>query len=166
MRPWGRAMALTKHKAGCFIDALELALGAPANVIAERYQLLVPDHDPDVDGYHPSITNMILLEKFGIGTTEIDLRPINDAGEEVNPDVTNVVASWFKRPGFKCVAVGLNSNNEPHANAFCRGRWIDTIGPTHLDEPSIQLLSLFVMDLPLVEAEQKGVDDADKAESV
>ena len=145
-------MSLTKRKASCFIDALELALGAPANIVAEAYQLLVPGHDADIDGYHPSVVSMVLLEKYGIGITEIDLRPTAEDGSELEPAITDVVARWFARPAFKCIAVGLNSNHEPHAVAFRNGRWIDPVGPTHLDQPSIQLISLYVMDLaPSVE---------------
>jgi len=144
---------LIKRKASCFVDALELALGAPADAIAKRYQELDPDHDPDTMGYHPSIVNMVLLEKFGIGITEIELRPVGEDGEELDPGVTDVVAGWFKKVGFKCVVIGLNEKGEPHANAFRNGRFIDPSGPNHLDEPSVQLHSIFVMDLPLQDAD-------------
>lgn len=150
---------LTKRKASCFIDALDLALGAPADYVAEAYQALVPDHDPDVDGYHPSVVNMVLLERFGIGITEIDLRPVGDNGEELAAGITDVVAGWFKRPGFKCVVTGINSKGTPHANAFCNGRFIDPVGPTHLEQPSVQLVSVWLMDLqPLLPVAEAATD--------
>ena len=140
---------LIKSKASCFIDALEIALGAPADRVAARYQELVPDHDPDVDGYHPSVVNMVLLEKFGIGITEIDLRPVGEDGSELNPTITDVIAGWFQLPAFACVVVGLNEKGNPHANAFRGGRFIDPTGPTHLTEPSVRLVSIWVMALPI-----------------
>jgi len=156
---------LIKRKASCFLDALELAMGAPAQEIADRYIELVPDHDLDEDGFHPSIVNMVLLEKFGIGITEVDLRPVGEDGEELAEGITDVVASWFKRPAFKCVLVGLNEKGNPHANAFRYGRFIDPVGPNHLDQPSVKLVSIWVMDLPPEQVTESPITDDEEDKS-
>lgn len=138
----------------CFIDAVEIAFGVRSEVLAQEYRALVSgdkDHDPDEHGYHPSIVNQILLERFGRAMTEIDLVPTHvyqDSVITLNGPTENVV-SWFRRPEFACVAVGLrNSNYQPHANAFVNGRFHEPSTKEPLEEPNIQLQSIWLVGLP------------------
>lgn len=148
-------MALVKSKASCFIDCLEIALQANAQVIARDYRDIInnPDVDPDTEGYHPSIVNQCLLERFGLGVAEIDVLPVNESGETYSDDPTRYVTSWFKRPGFQCVLTGpRNTNGEEHANAYTSGKFFDANG-AELNEPNIQIRKLWVLGIPVLEAQ-------------
>ena len=160
-------MALVKSKSSCFIDCLELGLQANAQTIARDYRDIVnnPDVDPDTEGYHPSIVNQCLLERFGRGLVEIDVLPVGEDGEKFSDDPTGYITSWFKRPGFQCVVTGpRNSNGEEHANAYTNGRFFDSSGEP-LDEPNIQIRTVWVLGLPILQVEpQPEAEDVDSAE--
>lgn len=156
---------LVKSKASCFIDCLEIGLQANAQVIARDYRDIIgPDVeiDPDTEGYHPSIVNQCLLERFGRGIAEIDVLPVDESGEKYSDDPTGYITGWFKRPGFQCVVTGpRNSNGEEHANAFTNGQFFDANG-SPLDEPNIQIRTVWVIGIPTLQV--KGEDDAGQAE--
>lgn len=157
-------MPLVKTKASCFIDCLEVGMQANAQTLARDYRDIIDDVevDPDTEGYHPSIVNQCLLERFGRGLTEIDLRPVDEDGNPFGSTVTEYIVSWFKRPGFQCVVTGpRNSNGEEHANAYRDGQFFESDG-TPLDEPSIQLRTVWVLGIPVLRVE--GDDDAGQAE--
>jgi hypothetical protein len=143
-------MSLVKSPASCFIDAIEIALGCPADLIEGYYSELSAGDRPDVDGYHSSLVQMVLLEQFGIGLSEIDISPSQADGTPMDPCVTDRVVSWFSRPGFRCVATGINRAGTAHAVAFYNGSWIDPARDTLelLDEPPIQMAALWVMSIP------------------
>lgn len=157
-------MPLVKAKASCFIDAIEVGLQGNAQTIARDYRDLLgndPDIDPDTEGYHSSLVNQCLLERFGKGLTEIDLIPSQD-GNRFPDCVTGYVTSWFKRPGFQCVVTGPRvSNGEEHANAYLNGQFFDSDG-TPLEEPNIQLRTVWVLGIPVLQTE--GETDAGQAE--
>jgi hypothetical protein len=158
---------LVKSKASCFIDCIELGLQANAQTIARDYRDIVnnPDVDPDTEGYHPSIVNQCLLERFGKGLCEIDVLPVGEDGEKYSDDPTGYVTRWFKRPGFQCVVTGpRTSNGEEHANAYTNGQFFDADG-TPLEEPNIQIRTVWVLGVPMLRAEpEPEVEDADPAE--
>lgn len=149
-------MALVKSKASCFIDCLEIALQANAQIIARDYRDIIgeaADTDPDTEGYHPSIVNQCLLERFGRGVAEIDVLPVDENGEKYSDDPTRYITGWFKRPGFQCVITGpRNSNGEEHANAYTSGKFFDASG-AELDEPNIQIRKVWVLGIPVLEVQ-------------
>ena len=157
---------LVKSKASCFIDCIEIGLQANAQTIARDYRDLIgPDVeiDPDTEGYHPSIVNMALLERFGRGLSEIDIIPAGEDGKPYSDDPTRYLTNWFKRPGFQCVVTGPRvSNGEEHANAYTNGQFFEADG-TPLEEPSIQLRSIWVLGIPILRTEE-GDDDAVQTE--
>lgn len=159
---------LVQTKASCYIDALELGLGAPADEIAAAYKEIIPDHDDDKDPYHPSIVNMILLEKFGIGVTEIDATPLGDEGQpyEAQENIIGTIASWFRRPGFRAVITGLNDDDVEHANGYQNGVFLDPASGLGLEEPSVRFRSIWVMGLPdAPKVLEEDVDHDDQTES-
>jgi hypothetical protein len=155
-------MALIKSKASCFVDCIEIGLQANAQVIARDYKDIIGesiDVDPETEGFHPSIVNQCLLERFGRGLVEIDVMPVDEDGEKYSDDPTRYVTGWFKRPGFQCVLTGpRTSNGEEHANAYTSGKFFDANG-AELDEPNIQIRKLWVLGIPVLEA-QPDVDSA------
>lgn len=156
---------MVNSKASCFIDCLELALQASANLIARDYRdILGPDadSDPDTEGYHPSIVNQCLIERFGRGLTELDVLPVDENGEKYSDDPTRYITGWFKRPGFQCVITGpRNSNDEEHANAYTGGQFYDANGQP-LEEPNIQIRKVWVLGVPTLLKE--GDTDAGETE--
>jgi hypothetical protein len=143
-------MPLVKSKASCFIDCIDTALGVSAATIARDYKDVIGEattHDPDVDAYHPSIVNQVLIERFGEGLTELDFRPVDAEGNEIAPDLTDRLTSWFKRPGLRCVVTGRRADGSPHANAFIHGLFFDSDG-TELLEPNISLLAIWCLGIP------------------
>ncbi len=159
---------LVKSKASCFIDCCELGLQANAQTIARDYRDIIGndvDIDPDTEGYHPSIVNQCLLERFGRGLAEIDVLPTGEDGEVYSQEPTKYVTGWFKRPGFQCIVTGpRNSNGEEHANAFTEGGFVDSDG-TKLDEPNIQIRTVWVIGIPTLQTDvPEGDDDAIQAE--
>lgn len=143
-------MALIESKGCCLVNCIDLALGVGAQTLARDYFDFIgeeTDHDPNEDGYHVSIVNQILVERYGEGMVEIDLRPtVND--KEINPAITDRIVEWFKRPGFRCVVTGIrNSDGEKHANAYRGGMWFDSNG-TPMEEPNINLLALHCLSAP------------------
>jgi hypothetical protein len=142
-------MALVKSNGSCFIDAIEIALGCPADLIEMHYKALGADDLPDVNGYHASLVQMVLLEQFGIGLAEVDVAPSDADGRALAECITDRVVDWFRRPGFRCVATGLNRSGNAHAIAYYNGKWIDPSVDLELqDEPTIQLLAIWVMSIP------------------
>lgn len=134
-------------KASCFLDAAEIALGVPAESVATMYRTLV-DHDPDVDGYHPSVVNQILLEVFGIGMTLLDFRPTLPDGTELEGRVCEELQTWFDREGFRAVVVGHRaSDGEPHAWAFRNGHWIDP-ATGRPNEESFEIVGVWCLSVP------------------
>ncbi len=161
-------MTLVKTKASCFIDCLEVGLGANASTLARDYRDIIGeeglvDIDPDTEGYHPSIVNQAILERFGQGLAEIDVVPTGEDGEKYSDDVTRYITGWFKRPGFQCVVTGPRvSNGEEHANAFRHGVFFESDG-TELAEPSIQIRTVWVLGIPVLQTAEEP-DDAGEAE--
>ena len=160
---------LVKQPASCFIDCLEIGMGANAQTLARDYLDVIgedPDIDPATEGYHPSIVNQCLLERFGTGLSEIDLMPVGEDGESMGAEITRYITAWFKRPGFQCVVTGpRNTNGEEHANAFVNGSFFDSSGDA-LDEPNIQLRTVWVLGIPTLETGLAGYEpDEDEGES-
>lgn len=150
-------MTLIQSKAACFVNACELAFSCPAEVIARDYTDLCglcEEHDPDEDGYHPSIVNMAFLERFGRGLTQIDVHPTID-GETFSPDVPGYVTDWFKRSKLQAVCTGERPNGEPHAVAFRNGVFIDSNGEL-LKEPNIAIQYVWVLGLPAFETKGRA----------
>jgi len=148
---------MRKSKSSCFIDACELAFGGNAEIVAELYKKLAPAENPDETGYHPSLVNMIYLENHESALTEIDLVPVNQDGsaKEDHEKITGTVIDWFKRPGFACVLTGPNVNGEEHAIAWRGGRFIDPANTELvIEEPTIQIRSVWVLTLPKMRVEQ------------
>lgn len=158
-------MALVKSKASCFIDCLEIGLQANAQTLARDYRDIIGEDaeiDPDTEGYHPSIVNQCLLERFGRGLAEISALPVDANGEAYSPLPTRYVTDWFKRPGFQCVVTGRRvSNGEEHANAYTGGKFFDSNG-LELDAPNIQIRSVWVLGVPVLQTQEN--DDADTTE--
>jgi len=156
---------LVKSQASCFIDAIEVALGCPADLIEAHYKALGGGDNPDVEAYHPSLVQMVLLEQFGIGISEIDVSPSREDGTPMAPEVTDRVLSWFSRPGLRCVATGLNRAGKPHAVAFINGGWIDTaINELKATaEPTIRIAAIWVMSIPK-NSEIESDDDQTESE--
>lgn len=156
---------LVKSKASCFIDCIELGLQANAQTIARDYRDIIgedSDIDPDTEGYHPSIVNQCLLERFGRALTELDVLPTGEDGEPYSDHPTRYITDWFKRPGFQCVVTGpRNSNGEEHANAYSEGKFFESDG-TIIDEPSIQIRTVWVLGIPTLQVE--GESDAVQTE--
>ncbi|MCP4896277.1 MAG: hypothetical protein GY906_04815 [bacterium] len=156
---------MLNEKSSCFLDALQLALGCPSNMVAERYKELAPTGDVIENGYHPSIVNMVVLEKFGVGIVEIDISPSawgTDGKSAPHPDadrISQIVTGWFKRPDFSCVVTGpRNDTGEEHANAFVGGRFLDpSQGGYALDAPNIGLRSVWCLTVPKLR--EDGADD-------
>lgn len=147
---------LVKSKASCFIDCIEIGIQANAQVIARDYRDIIGpdvDIDPDTEGYHPSIVNQVLLERFGRGLAEIDVLPVGEDGEKYSDFPTRYITGWFKRPGFQCVITGpRNSNGEEHANAYVGGQFFDS-DKTVLAEPNIQIRKVWVLGIPTLQVE-------------
>jgi hypothetical protein len=152
---------LVKSSGSCFIDCLEIALQANAQVIARDYRDIIGedvDIDPETEGYHPSIVNQCLLERFGRGLTEIDVLPVGEGGEPYSDHPTRYITSWFKRPGFQCVVTGpRTSNGEEHANAYFNGTFFEADG-TPLEEPSIQIRTVWVLGIPTLQVQGEQDD--------
>lgn len=144
---------LLSKPASCFVDALEIALGVPADNLAEGYRKLVgkPSHDPDVEGYHPAIVNMVLVEQFGRGLSQLEFVPVTEDGEPISDRLSEALASWFHRPGFRCVVTGLRADGNAHALAFRGGRFIDPATGNDLEEPNIGLQYVWCLSVPPVE---------------
>lgn len=141
---------LLKTKKSCFIDCIEIALGVQASTIARDYKDLIglsSSHDPDEDAFHASIVNQVLIERFGQGMTELDLRPIDGKGNEISDRITDHLTEWFKRPGFRCVVTGRRDDGSPHANAYIGGVFYDSNG-AELEEPNINLLAIHCLSAP------------------
>lgn len=142
---------LLKAKASCFADACDLALGAPADQVLEGYLELVPEANPWENGFHPHVVSAVLLDKFMIGLTQIDLIPTGQADDELGSmDIfTDRLISWFRRPDFRCVVTGpkVDGGGE-HALAFNGGTFIDPAGPQVLEEPNINIRTLWLLTLP------------------
>lgn len=159
-------MPLIKSKASCFIDCIDIGLQAGAQTIAGDYRDMIGDDvdiDPDTEGYHPSIVNQCLLERFGRALIQIDVIPVGEDGESYSEHPTRYITGWFKRPGFQCVVTGpRTSNGEEHANAYTGGQFYEADG-TPLEEPSINIRTLWVLGLPVLQV-QEGPDDANTPE--
>jgi hypothetical protein len=140
---------LTKP-ASCFVDAVEIALGVPAETLAGDYIDLVGEcsHDPNVEGYHPSIVNQALIERFGQGMVCIDFLPVDELGDPYSDHPSRYLATWFKRPGFRCVVTGLRPSGEAHALAYRDGAFIDPATGLQLDQPNIGLKMLWCLSVP------------------
>jgi hypothetical protein len=150
---------LLRAKASCFADACDLALGAPADQILEGYMELVPDSDPKNNGFHPHVVSAVLLDKFMIGLTQIDLIPTGQADDELgNMDAfTDRLVSWFSRPDFRCVVTGPKvDGGEEHALAFNGGTFIDPAGPVTIEEPNINIRTVWLLTLPPVSKEESA----------
>lgn len=141
-------MTLVPTKASCFVNSCEIAFSCDAATIARDYKDLVgaSDHDPDEEGYHPSVVNMAFLERYGRGLTQIDVRPVLD-DEQFSADVPGYVTDWFKRPQLQAVCTGLKDDGSPHAIAYRNGRFFDSTGVV-LEEPSITIQYVWVLGLP------------------
>jgi len=150
-------MSLVKTSASCFIDCLEIGLQANAATIARDYRDIIgpdPDIDPDTEGYHPSIVNQCILERYGRGLSEIDVLPVGEDGEAYSDEPTRYITGWFKRPGFQCVVTGPRvTNGEEHANAFANGRFFESDG-SELAEPSVQIRTVWVLGIPVLQTEE------------
>lgn len=146
---------LRASKASCFVDSIELAFGFDATELAVAYCDLLPDSNPDADGFHPTPVNLILLERFGRGLTELDAMPADEEGRPL-PDclaIGGTLVNWFARPGFACVVQGLDAVNSEHAIAYKNGKWYDPrIGNTALENPTIRIRSFWILDLAKDEA--------------
>lgn len=160
---------LVKSKASCFIDCIELGIQANAQTIARDYRDVVgiedaTNIDPDTEGYHPSIVNQVLLERFGRGLCEIDVLPVGEDGEPYSDSPTQYVTGWFKRPGFQCVITGpRNCNGEEHANAYTGGQFFDSDGKV-LTEPNIQIRKVWVLGIPTLQAEGEDQCSSDSTD--
>ena len=158
---------MLNSKASCFIDCLELGLQASAQLIDRDYRDIIGDQsdvDPATEGYHPSIVNQCLIERFGRGLTEVDVLPVDENGEKYSDDPTRYITGWFKRPGFQCVITGpRNSNGEEHANAYIGGQFFDANG-SKLEDPNIQIRKVWVLGVPTLKVE--GQDDVDPTEQI
>jgi len=141
-------MTLVPTKGACFVNACEIAFSCNAATIARDYKDLVgqTEHDPDEEGYHPSVVNMAFLERYGRGLAQIDIRPIMD-GEQFSPDVPGYVTDWFKRSQLQAVCTGLRDDGEAHAIAYRNGRFLDSIGVV-LEEPNIAIQYVWLLGLP------------------
>lgn len=158
---------LVKTKASCFIDCIELGLQANAQTIALDYRDIIGpdvDIDPDTEGYHPSIVNQVLLERFGRGMSELDVLPVDEGGDAYSDFPTRYITGWFKRPGFQCVITGpRNSNGEEHANAFTEGQFMDSDG-TVLDGPNIKIRTVWVLGIPTLQTEGEDKCSSDSTD--
>lgn len=151
-------MALVKSKSSCFVDAIEIAFQANAQVTARDYRDIInnADVDPDTEGYHPSIVNQCLLERYGVGLVEVDVLPVDEKGNPYSDDPTRYITGWFKRPAFQCVLTGpRNSSGEEHANAYYNGKFFDATGE-ELEEPNIQIRKVWVLRIPVLEAQSNA----------
>jgi len=139
--------------ASCFVDAIEIALGVSADALSADYLDLVGEcgHDPNEDGYHPSIVNQALIERFGQGIVCIDFMPVDEAGDPYSDHPSRYLSTWFKRPGFRCVVTGLKPDDQPHAVAYRDGVFIDPATGKKSDEPPIRLMMLWCLSVPLYE---------------
>lgn len=147
---------LLKTPSSCFIDACELAFGLEAHVVAARMKQILPDVAFDEVGYVATVLNVASLELYKIGLSKIDMVPaIFDVdGEPVkltgcDPLVTHV-SSWFRRPGFRCVAQGPRDHDgEEHANAWNGRFWIDPVFPDQpIEQPNVRVRTLWVFTVP------------------
>lgn len=144
-------MTLLNSPSCCFLNCLELAFGACAATADRDYRAAIgADADTDLSGpgYHPSIVLSTLLERYGTAITEIDIAPVGEDGNTVSTEATDMVVSWFKRPGFEAIVTGpRNTNGEEHANAFRNGVFVDSNG-VQLDEPNIKIRSVWCFRVP------------------
>lgn len=145
----------------CFLDALEYALGLPAEVVAAYLRNKFPNADLDNKGYHSTYINIASLELFRIGISQIDACPIgyDPEGEPYNRDeeglIVDHVKDWFGRPGFRCVVTGpaTYGNREEHANAWNGQVWIDPVNPEKaLEAPTVDIRSIWTNTIPPVKA--------------
>ena len=164
----------------CFLDALELGLGMPSDVVGAFIRHHFPHCDCDNLGYHSSLVNLAALELFRIGVSQIDACPVGYGkdGEPFHRDepqkVSEYISKWFGRPGFRCVVTGpaTYGTNEEHANAWNGQCWLDPIKPTEpLEAPTVKIRSLWVTTVPPQpraepesesEAESQEDDDVDQ----
>lgn len=142
---------MLRTKGSCFIDAVEIALGVPTEEIVSLYKTLLPGTKPEETGFHPSVVNILLLERFGTGLSEIDAIPTNEQGEPVdsNGNCVNLLNTWLNTHGFRCVLQGPRSDNgEEHAIAFRDSKFIDPSDMTSHDVPPIAIRSVWVLAVP------------------
>lgn len=146
---------LVSKPGSCFVDACQLALGVPADVLRAYIYNFVPESDCDNLGYHPTIVNIAMLELFKIGLSQIDPVPVDyvDGGSlprEGGDKITERLSSWFSRTGFRCVVQGPRLDNEQeHANAWNGSFWIDPADPgTQLDQPNVNIRCVWLTTLP------------------
>lgn len=145
--------------ASCFVDAIEIALGVPADGLAQDYRDIIGEcgHDPDEEGYHPSVVNQALVERFGRGMVCLDFLPVDEAGDPYSDHPSRYLSTWFKRPGFRAVVTGLRPNGAAHALAFINGMFTDPATGAMMSAPNIGLKMLWCISVPPFE----GGDDAD-----
>lgn len=140
---------LVQNKDSCFIDSLEIAFGLPAHEIDAWIRRHFPDFDIEKEGYHPSVVQTAILELQPTGVSEIYLKP-SVSGEPVSDcdRIVNRLSEWFSKPGFRCVAQGLDAGDKEHAIAFRDTYWYDPKNPEQpLEEPSIRMRSIWVLTL-------------------
>ena len=138
---------MLRTKGSCYADALEIAFGVPADELLATYKDALPDSNPEIEGFHPSVVNMLLFEGFGTALSEVHCRPTID-GREIDREgsCTSLILQWLQRPGFRAVVQGPRiDNEEEHAVAFVDGKFIDSIDLTPADSPNIKIRSLWVL---------------------
>lgn len=154
---------LLSEKSSCFVDAIDLAFGAPANEIAAAYKELLPDSDPASHGYHSSVVCAIIIERYGTAPTPIDVVPADAAtGKPIaSGSLVEAIRPWFGRPLFRCVADGIRpSDGEPHSVAWIGNGWVDPSQPNTVKaEPGINIQTIWV--LALAEREEPDSDSAE-----
>lgn len=147
----GPEKTLLRTKGSCFVDAVELAFGCPTDDVVTFYHALLPGSNPEESGFHPSVVNILLMEKFGTGLSEIDCLPVNEKGEVLDTErnCVKLISNWLNAPGFRCVLQGPKlSNGEEHAIAYRDGKFIDPSDMSQLETPTIQLRSVWVLAIP------------------
>jgi len=142
---------LLNTKGSCFIDAVEIAFGCPTDTIVQLYDQLLPDTNPEETGFHPSVVNLLLLELYRTGLSEISCVPVNEDGSAIDEHrrCSSLIIRWLNIKGFRCVLQGPKQDTgEEHAIAFRDEKFIDPATMTASDEPTISIRSVWVLSVP------------------
>jgi len=148
---------MLSKQSSCFVDAIEIAYGVSGVEIDQAYREILGvckvEHDPFVDGYHPSVVNQVLVERFNFGLINLDYLPVNENGNCYSDGPAHSLVQMLLRPGFRGVVTGRKANGEPHAVAVRDGIFTDPADGKHSKYPSIRVLMLwFVLEGDLNDA--------------